>query len=319
MSNTGGRPGRPTSLRPRNTGVQRRSRSGSRPTLVSLVTGDGRLAGARNLPLAVPPARRSPPTARHVTMATPGPKNPNPVNVHLLRRALSVISMPDVRQTLPDREPSNGGNESGRSLASRILKRQPNTPIPNGNALRIRLDQPADPPEARPDRLLAVNGADSTGRHSRLNRSTGSTIALSQNLDLGRGLARPLRLDPIKHADHPFRGFGQKPMQFAPLPVASPSRGHASAIDRYGTTNIGADPWAAPPDDGPSPHLNRGPPDLSGNHQGAPGQGMIYLDGSALGHWMADHLGQLLSRPDRGPSGIDPRVMSGWGPLTAAF
>lgn len=45
--------------------------------------------------------------------------------------------------------------------------------------------------------------------------------------------------------------------------------------------------------------------------------GTIYLDGSALGQWVSDHLEQVMVRPARGPSGIDPRIMPVWGPLSA--
>lgn len=47
--------------------------------------------------------------------------------------------------------------------------------------------------------------------------------------------------------------------------------------------------------------------------------GTIYLDGSALGQWMSDHLEQVMVRPSRGPSGIDPRTMPVWGPLSAGI
>ena len=47
--------------------------------------------------------------------------------------------------------------------------------------------------------------------------------------------------------------------------------------------------------------------------------GTIYLDGSALGQWMSDHLEQVMVRPSRGPSGVDPRTMPVWGPLSAGI
>jgi len=54
---------------------------------------------------------------------------------------------------------------------------------------------------------------------------------------------------------------------------------------------------------------------------GAPGptQGTIYLDGNALGQWLTSHLEQTMSHPNRGPSGVDPRVFPVWGPISAAY
>lgn len=47
--------------------------------------------------------------------------------------------------------------------------------------------------------------------------------------------------------------------------------------------------------------------------------GAIHLDGNALGQWMTRHLERTLSQPNRGPSGVDPRVIPTWGPLSAAY
>jgi hypothetical protein len=65
------------------------------------------------------------------------------------------------------------------------------------------------------------------------------------------------------------------------------------------------------------------PPPQSPPHSGVgmsgPTQGTIYLDGSALGQWLTTHLEQAMSQPNRGPSGVDPRVFPVWGPVSAAF
>lgn len=47
--------------------------------------------------------------------------------------------------------------------------------------------------------------------------------------------------------------------------------------------------------------------------------GAIHLDGNALGQWMTRHLERALSQPNRGPSGVDPRVTPTWGPLSAGY
>ncbi len=47
--------------------------------------------------------------------------------------------------------------------------------------------------------------------------------------------------------------------------------------------------------------------------------GAIHLDGNALGQWITRHLERTLSQPNRGPSGVDPRVIPTWGPLSAAY
>jgi hypothetical protein len=47
--------------------------------------------------------------------------------------------------------------------------------------------------------------------------------------------------------------------------------------------------------------------------------GAIHLDGSALGQWVTRHLERSLAQPDRGPSGIDPRVTPIMGPASAGY
>jgi len=47
--------------------------------------------------------------------------------------------------------------------------------------------------------------------------------------------------------------------------------------------------------------------------------GAIHLDGNALGQWITRHLERTLSQPNRGPSGVDPRVIPTWGPMSAAY
>lgn len=47
--------------------------------------------------------------------------------------------------------------------------------------------------------------------------------------------------------------------------------------------------------------------------------GAIHLDGNALGQWITRHLERTLSQPNRGPSGVDPRVIPTWGPLSASY
>jgi hypothetical protein len=47
--------------------------------------------------------------------------------------------------------------------------------------------------------------------------------------------------------------------------------------------------------------------------------GTVHLDGNALGQWVTRHLERVMSEPNRGPSGVDPRTVPYWGPASAAY
>ncbi len=66
-----------------------------------------------------------------------------------------------------------------------------------------------------------------------------------------------------------------------------------------------------------APTSNTAPP--GGAASSGPTQGTIYLDGNALGQWLTNHLEQTMSHPNRGPSGVDPRIFPVWGPISAAY
>lgn len=50
-----------------------------------------------------------------------------------------------------------------------------------------------------------------------------------------------------------------------------------------------------------------------------PSIGTIHLDGSVLGQWITNHLERSLTQANRGPSGVDPRVVPTWGPISAGY
>ncbi len=52
---------------------------------------------------------------------------------------------------------------------------------------------------------------------------------------------------------------------------------------------------------------------------GSPVSGAIHLDGNLLGQWVTGHLEKAMLQPSRGPTGVDPRVVPGWGSFTAAY
>lgn len=139
-----------------------------------------------------------------------------------------------------------------------------------------------------------------------------NTMAPSRAADFTMGVPRiaPMesfsRIAPIRNAGMPLE------------PVHHPG-GSQSQWDREWADHSPSDPRYAKPECLTDAQDRNAPPDNAHPAPSAPTQGIVYLDGQALGHWMAEHLGQLLARPDRGPSGIDPRVMSGWTPLSAAF
>lgn len=116
------------------------------------------------------------------------------------------------------------------------------------------------------------------------------------------------------------RWGGSQPMdaKVPPIPTSASVRHRTTQVQNQRASNL-TGPWNPDPQSSVPVPDNTTLRDSGGAASGGPAQGMIYLDGNALGHWMTEHLGQLLARPDRGPSGIDPRVMSGWGSLSAAF
>lgn len=136
---------------------------------------------------------------------------------------------------------------------------------------------------------------------------------------------RPSRTDDLRMAvqrigpKEPFSRIAAIPNAGMPFEAIPRTSGSQSQWDQEWTHQSPNDRRYAQPER-PTGDLERiAPPDNGHPAPSAPAQGIVYLDGQALGHWMTEHLGQLLARPDRGPSGIDPRVMSGWTPLSATF
>lgn len=108
--------------------------------------------------------------------------------------------------------------------------------------------------------------------------------------------------------------------QYAPAPVASgePTSTLLNAQGDSGRRDISFRAMAVADGtglQGPNPPTEQtDPPSHEKSMIGA-----IHLDGNALGQWMTRHLERTLSQPNRGPSGVDPRVIPTWGPLSAAY
>ena len=105
--------------------------------------------------------------------------------------------------------------------------------------------------------------------------------------------------------------FDDQPASFAlppTIPTVRQSRGTLSGEPRRNTPEL---PMPLPPASNNPAH--------SGGGMSGPVQGTIYLDGSALGQWLTTQLEQTMSQPNRGPSGVDPRVFPVWGPMSAAY
>lgn len=105
--------------------------------------------------------------------------------------------------------------------------------------------------------------------------------------------------------------FDAQPASFAlptTIPTIRESRSALSGEPRQNTPEL-------PTPLAPIPNS----PANSGVGMSGPTQGTIYLDGSALGQWLTTHLEQAMSQPNRGPSGVDPRVFPVWGPVSAAY
>ncbi len=73
------------------------------------------------------------------------------------------------------------------------------------------------------------------------------------------------------------------------------------------------------PDTAANTATQRGVLSGSGGGGGQTFAGTIHLDGNMLGQWVTRHLEQSLSLPNRGPTGVDPRVTPAWGSFSSAY
>jgi hypothetical protein len=71
-----------------------------------------------------------------------------------------------------------------------------------------------------------------------------------------------------------------------------------------------AAPIAAPGWDAAAPRESTPAPTASA--QGGPTGGDVFLDGSRVGTWLADHLAREAGRPQTGATGFDPRLTPAW-------
>ena len=53
-------------------------------------------------------------------------------------------------------------------------------------------------------------------------------------------------------------------------------------------------------------------PPAKASGQGGPTGGDVFLDGTRMGTWLADHLAREVARPQSGATGFDPRLTPAW-------
>ena len=106
---------------------------------------------------------------------------------------------------------------------------------------------------------------------------------------------------------------------FAPLPRQRPVFASPSSASGVEAADAPRRPWlgidAGLPAGADEQRLAR-MPEASADR---PSVGTIHLDGNALGQWVTRYLERSLSQANRGPSGVDPRVVPMWGPPSAAY
>lgn len=128
--------------------------------------------------------------------------------------------------------------------------------------------------------------------------------------NLSRGSSAPHRAgqaqSPTKPGSSRRNDEGQGSARLE-QPAAPP--GHLASLGRF------------PPDDGTAalrePLDETRADDPSAGQEARLSHGALFVDATALGHWVAEYLNQQVIRPPSGIVGVDPRMTAPWiGPLT---
>lgn len=180
------------------------------------------------------------------------------------------------------------------------------------------------PDSGRSGQIAAMGGEVATGQSlSPGRREHGPTVVQYRSVSSGMGPIRRyvsmVDQPPVVRASS-VAEFNWHSKQYAPVPVSSGSPDATSFSGRGEAERAGMSFRGMVAAEGGGSQAPTAPMDSmdSPSHE-RPLIGAIHLDGNALGQWMTRHLERTLSQPNRGPSGVDPRVIPTWGPLSAAY
>ena len=148
------------------------------------------------------------------------------------------------------------------------------------------------------------------------------TLAASSAMDVQRlspalKQTEPSRPDLVRHSQISLKQLGRRTdqLQLAPL------EGRRSQLPHRIGDSVTPAGVRREYDDGPVGEVSTG--SLGRDLKGMSSQdfeqsiGTLHLDGAALGRWVMNHLENSLGGPQRGPTGIDPRIVPVWGSLSA--